>query len=155
MKTNQKSKLETAEFLKPITANQFILYAKLRNFHWNVSGPSFYQLHMLFEKLYDELADDIDVVAERIRALGEYAPGTLNDFQKLAKIKEEPGVLPKSTEIQKQIVNDFELLVEEIQNAAKKIQNELNDEVTASILYGLLEKYEKHLWMLKATIDNS
>ena len=77
-------KVEVAELLKPVLADQFVLYTKARNYHWNVTGNMFFALHEKFEELYDELANDIDEVAERIRTLGVYSPGSLNEFLKIS-----------------------------------------------------------------------
>ncbi len=145
----ENSKLNLANELKPALADLFMVYTKLRNYHWNVEGVYFYQLHQLFEKLYDELADDIDEIAERIRILGVKAPATLHEYINLAKVKEQPGEYPEANEMVKNIIDDFEYLVAEINKLAKRSQNLFEDEISAGLLYGLVGRYEKHLWMIK------
>ncbi len=145
----EKNNVNLANELKPVLADLFMVYTKLRNYHWNVEGVYFFQLHQMFEKLYDEFADDIDEIAERIRILGVKAPATLHEYINLAKIKEQPGEYPDANEMVKNIVDDFEYLVLEINKLAKRSQNLFEDEISAGQLYKLVEKYEKHLWMIK------
>lgn len=146
-------KVEVAELLKPVLADQFVLYTKARNYHWNVTGNMFFALHEKFEELYDELANDIDEVAERIRTLGVFSPGSLNEFLKLSGIKEEKeGNIPTQMQMVENIVNDYEFLMIRINQAAEKIQSEYKDEVTFGQLTALCEKYQKHVWMLKSLI---
>ena len=145
----ENSKINLANELKPLLADLFMVYTKLRNYHWNVEGVYFYQLHQLFEKLFNEFADDIDEVAERIRILGVKAPGTLHEYINLAKVKELPGEYPDANEMIRNIINDFEYLKLELNKLAKRSQNLFEDEVSAGLLYELVGKYEKHLWMIK------
>ncbi|MGK9475281.1 Dps family protein [Melioribacter sp. OK-6-Me] len=146
--------VETAELLKTVLADQFVLYTKARNYHWNVTGGHFYRLHEIFEKLYDELAEDIDEVAERIRALGVNAPGTLSEFLRLSQIGETENYYPAAEEMVRTFTNDYELVTNRIIENAIKIQDEFRDEITAGLLYGLAQKYQKNLWMLKSLINN-
>jgi starvation-inducible DNA-binding protein len=146
--------VEIAEALKSVLADQFVLYTKARNYHWNVTGGHFFRLHELFEKLYDELADDIDEVAERIRALGVYAPGTLSEFLKLSNITETENYYPEADEMVNTFTNDYQQVTNRILENAAKIQDEYKDEVTAGLLYGLAQKYQKNIWMLKSLINN-
>ncbi len=152
---NNEAKLKIVELLNPILADEFVFYTKVRNYHWNVTGTNFFGLHATFEKIYDELADDIDDIAERIRALDSKTPGTLKEFLKLTSITEEAGIYPHQLEMVQNIVNDFETISNEINSAAHKIQNEFNDEVTAGFLYGLIERYQKTLWMLKSSLEKN
>lgn len=148
------SKTKIAEMLKPILADQFILYTKLRNYHWNVKGTHFLTLHKKFEELYNELAVDIDEIAERIRTYGLYAPGTLAEFLQLSNLKEEgEGNYPDQFEMVRKIANDYDTLADRIREIGNKIQSDFSDEVTASGLYNLTEKYEKHAWLLKSIIE--
>lgn len=149
MKAQQKN--EVSKLLKEVLADQFLIYTKSRNYHWNVVGSNFYGLHKAFEDLYNELAEDIDAIAERMRILGSKAPGTLKEFLKLSSIKEEEGKYPASTVMVKNIVNDLEYLTNKMNAAAKKFQDKYEDEITAGMFYSLIEKYEKTTWMLKST----
>ena len=148
-------KVEIAEALKPILADQHVFYMKLRNYHWNITGDQFLSLHEKFEELYDELADDIDEIAERIRILGVYAPGSMSEFLELAGLKEEQkNRYPKQFEMVENIVNDLDFIIIRINDTALKLQNDFKDEVTAGMLYSIAEKYEKNNWMLKSMLEN-
>jgi starvation-inducible DNA-binding protein len=149
--SNKQFNTQTADLLKSVLADQFLLYSKSRNYHWNITGPNFYGLHAAFEKIYDELAEDVDTIAERIRVLGLKAPGTLKEFLELSSIKEEPGKYPVQSAMVQNIINDFETLIEKMKSGSNKIQNDFKDDVTAGMFYSLIEKYQKTVWMLKAT----
>lgn len=145
-------KVKIAELIKEVLADQYVLYTKARNYHWNVTGPQFYNLHNEFEKIYDGLADDIDVVAERIRALGLKAPGTMKEFLDLSSLKEEPGKYPQGSDMVQLIVDDFEVIIAKLDINAHKMQSEFNDEVSAGMFYSLMEKYQKTVWMLNSVL---
>jgi starvation-inducible DNA-binding protein len=155
MKTEESNnpKIESTEQMKQILADQFILYVKARNYHWNVTGPHFYGLHALFENIYDELADDIDKVAERIRSLGMNTPGTMKEFWELSSLEEKPGNYPESLMMVQEIATDFETIIEKLKSSANKMQSSLGDDVSAGMLYGLMEKYQKTVWMLNAFLE--
>lgn len=138
--------------LKSFLADQHIVYVRARNYHWNVTGKHFFGLHAAFEKLYDALADDIDEVAERIRTLGELAPGTMKEFIELASLKESPGQVPDCTSMVKVLADDLKALSDKAIAIAKKASAEYNDEVTASLLYELAEEYQKLEWMYRSTL---
>lgn len=145
--------LKSAELLKKILANQYVLYTKARNYHWNVEGHLFRSLHVEFENIYNGLADDIDVIAERIRVFGVYAPGTMSEFLKIADLKEEiEGKIPSQIDMLKNIISDFDFLILELKKASKNFASEFEDDVTAGILFGYIEKYEKLIWMLKSLL---
>ena len=149
--SNKQFNTQTADLLKSVLADQFLLYSKSRNYHWNVTGPNFYGLHAVFEKIYNELAEDVDSIAERIRAIGFKTPGTLKEFLELTSINEEPGEYPAQSAMVQNIINDFETLIEKMKSGSNKIQNDFKDDVTAGMFYSLIEKYQKTVWMLKAT----
>ena len=136
--------------LEKLVADEYVLYTKLRNYHWNVTGPHFAQLHLLFEKQYDEVDDIIDDAAERIRALGGSAPGTLAEFQKLTRLKEEPGVRPAAEQMIGKLVADHEALIRSLRADLKTAAGEFGDDGTADFLTGLMEKHEKMAWLLRA-----
>lgn len=144
--------IEISEMMKEVLADQFVLYTKARNYHWNVTGSLFYTLHSEFEKIYDDLAEDIDAVAERIRMLGFKAPGTLKEFLTLSTIREEPGKNPDQYDMVENIVNDFNTIIEKLNSASSKMQSDAGDEVSAGMFYGLFEKYQKTVWMLKSLL---
>ena len=145
--------VETSELVKVILADLFVLYVKARNYHWNVTGPQFYNLHETFENIYNELADDIDTIAERIRALGSNTPGTMKEFWELSSLEEKADYYPVSQIMVQEIVSDFERIIKKLNSSAGKMQSSLNDEVTAGMFYGFMEKYQKTVWMLKSLLE--
>ncbi|MCX7984868.1 MAG: DNA starvation/stationary phase protection protein [Bacteroidetes bacterium] len=140
--------------LNEFLADQHVVYIRARNYHWNVTGKHFFGLHAAFEKLYDELAEHIDEVAERIRVLGELAPGTMKEFLELASLKEHPGSTPDCGTMVKNLADDLRDLSEKALSIAKKASSEFNDEVTANILYDLAQSYQKFEWMYRSTLVN-
>ncbi|MBE2280423.1 MAG: DNA starvation/stationary phase protection protein [Ignavibacteriaceae bacterium] len=150
-KTQETAKL-TADLLTVVLADEVVLYTKARNYHWNVKGIHFFGLHSLFEKIYDELAEDIDNIAERILTLGYNAPGTMTEFLKLSSIKEHPGQYPEATVMVQNFLEDYESVTNKINRTAKKVQDEFADDVTAGMLFGLVEKYQKTAWMIKSVL---
>ncbi|MBI5808928.1 MAG: DNA starvation/stationary phase protection protein [Ignavibacteriales bacterium] len=150
---SNESKLKIAELLKPILADQFVLYTKARNYHWNITGSMFFTLHIKFEELYNELALDVDETAERIRTYGSNAPGTMSEFLKFSGLKEEAdGHYPDQFEMATKIADDYNFLSVRINEVGLKLQKEFGDEITAGKLYSIAERYEKHVWMLKSLI---
>lgn len=150
--TNE-SKIKIAELLKPVLADQFVLYTKARNYHWNITGSLFLTLHIKFEELYTELALDVDETAERIRTYGLNAPGSMSEFINLSGLKEEaPGNYPNQFDMAKKIANDYDFLASRVNELGFKVQTEFGDEITAGKLYGLAEKYEKHAWLLTSVL---
>ena len=149
--SNTCQKINT--MLGNIIADQYILYTKTRNYHWNVTGEDFIQYHKLFEEQYSAIDDDIDQVAERIRALGEKTPATLGEFLKSATLKEHPGEFPSAKTMITNLLTDHETI---IRNLRKDIEicDDLDDVGTEDFLTQLMEKHEKTAWMLRATLEN-
>ncbi len=141
--------------LQALLADEFVLYTKARNYHWNVIGPQFHDLHKLFEEQYEVLSDMVDEVAERIRTLGGVAPGTLEEFRKAARLREEPGVVPPALEMVRRLALDHEAIVRQLRQDIPVVQDQHNDVGTADFLTGLMEKHEKYAWMLRATATES
>lgn len=135
--------------LAVLLADEHVLYVKTRNFHWNVTGPHFGPLHALFEKHYDELAETIDEIAERIRALGGTAPGSMAAFLKLARLSEATGRPPKDSEMIAVLLADHEAVIRELRGTIE-LAGKHGDEGTADFLTGLMEAHEKTAWMLRA-----
>jgi starvation-inducible DNA-binding protein len=127
------------------------LYLKTHNFHWNVTGPMFQTLHLMFETQYNELWTAIDLVAERIRSLGAPAPGTYAEFARLSSIKETPGV-PKARDMLKQLVLGHEAVVRTARALFPAVEN-AGDEATADLLTQRIQLHEKTAWMLRALLE--
>ncbi len=148
---SDKGKKETVEALSELLANSYTLYLKTHNYHWNVTGPMFTTLHTMFEVQYGELALAVDEIAERIRALGSYAPGSYTDFQKLAKIKEETGH-PKAEEMIANLVSDQET----VSASAKKVieaGGAAGDDVSVDLGTRRMEVHQKNAWMLRSHLE--
>lgn len=147
---SEDSRTKIAEGLSRLLADTYTLYLKTHNFHWNVTGPMFNTLHLMFEAQYNELALAVDLIAERIRSLGVAAPGSYAQFAALTSIKEETGV-PKAEEMIAQLVQDQETVVRTAR-AIFPLADEANDEPTADLLTQRLQVHEKTAWMLRALL---
>lgn len=139
---------QVSQNLGLILADTYVLYTKTQNFHWNVIDPRFHSLHVFWEKQYEELAEGIDEIAERIRILGERSPGSLKQFLDMTSLNESDGDL-SGDEMLEVLLNDHETLCrfirERIALAAK-----LGDEGTADLLIQRLRFHEKTAWMLRS-----
>ncbi|OSZ65286.1 DNA starvation/stationary phase protection protein [Sphingomonas sp. IBVSS1] len=139
-----------ADGLARLLADTYTLYLKTHNFHWNVTGPQFNSLHLMFEGQYSELALAVDLIAERIRALGEPAPGSYSAFAKLSSIKEADGV-PKADEMVRILAED-QLAVVRTARAVFPLADAAHDEPTADLLTQRMQVHEKTAWMLRANL---
>ena len=139
-----------AKGLEHVLADTYSLYLVTHNFHWNVTGPMFQTLHLLFQTQYNELWLAVDDVAERIRTLGYPAPGTYSAFAKLTKIPEPEGV-PGATDMLSTLVHGHETVVRTIRGALPAAQ-EAKDESTTSLLTDRLVAHEKTAWMLRSLL---
>ncbi|OKH46734.1 DNA starvation/stationary phase protection protein [Calothrix sp. HK-06] len=140
-----------AEGLSRLLADTYSLYLKTHNFHWNVTGPMFQTLHLMFETQYTELALAVDLIAERIRALGFPAPGTYSDYARLSSIAETPGV-PKAKEMIRLLVEGQEAVVRTARSIFPAVE-EVNDEPTADLLTQRMQVHEKTAWMLRSLLE--
>ena len=147
---NESDRKEIAEGLSNLLADTYTLYLKTHNFHWNVTGPMFQTLHLMFETQYTELATAVDLIAERIRALGLPAPGTYGDFAERTSIKEERGV-PGAQEMIRQLVDGQEAVVRTAR-AIFPTADRAHDDVTADLLTQRMQVHEKTAWMLRSLI---
>lgn len=141
---------EIAEKLKDLLADSYTLYLQTHNFHWNVTGPYFQQLHTLFETQYTELALAVDEIAERIRTLGVAAPGTYQAFAKLSSITEIEGV-PSAQEMLEALVRSNEQVVRTCRSALATAQD-AGDESSAALISDRMRVHEKAAWILRASL---
>ena len=147
---NDKDRKKIADGLSRLLADTYTLYLKTHNFHWNVTGPMFNTLHLMFEGQYNELALAVDSIAERIRALGFPAPGSYKEFSKLASIPEADGV-PEANEMIRQLVEGQEAVVRTARGIFT-LTDEVHDEPTADLLTQRMQIHEKSAWMLRALL---
>ena len=146
-----KDRKAIAEGLSHLLADTYTLYLKTHNFHWNVEGPMFNTLHLMFETQYNELALAVDAIAERIRALGHPAPGSYAAYVKLSSIKEETGT-PKAEDMIRQLVDGQEA-VARTARAVFPSAEKAGDEPTADLLTQRLQIHEKTAWMLRSLLS--
>ena len=142
---------EIAQGLSALLADTYTLYLKTHYFHWNVTGPMFQTLHLMFETQYTELALAVDSIAERIRALGVQAPGTYREFMALSSIEESEGV-PKAIEMISQLVVGQEAVVRTARSLYALVE-QAHDEATADLLTQRIQLHEKTAWMLRSLLE--
>ncbi|WP_308874392.1 Dps family protein [Thiothrix subterranea] len=140
-----------ADGLSRLLADTYTLYLKTHNYHWNVTGQMFNTLHLMFETQYTELALAVDLVAERIRALGYPAPGTYAAYSKLSSIQEEEGV-PKANEMIRKLVEGQEAVVRTARSIFPLV-DAAGDEPTADLLTQRMQIHEKNAWMLRSMLE--
>ena len=140
-----------ADGLSRTLADTYTLYLKTHNFHWNVTGPMFQTLHLMFEEQYNELALAVDAIAERIRALGFPAPGTYSEYAKLSSISETEGV-PTAEEMIALLVEGQEAVARTARDVFT-VADDANDEPTADLLTQRLQIHEKNAWMLRSLLQ--
>lgn len=147
----ETERAKIAEGLSRLLADTYTLYLKTHNFHWNVTGPMFQTLHLMFETQYTELALAVDLIAERIRSLGFPAPGTYRSFAELGSIPETDGV-PKATDMIRLLVEGQEAVVRTAR-ALFPVVESAGDEATADLLTQRIQVHEKTAWMLRSLLD--
>lgn len=140
-----------ADGLSRVLADSYTLYLKTHNYHWNVTGPMFQTLHLMFEQHYNELALAVDEIAERIRALGAFAPGSYREFAALSSINEDDD-RPNATEMIKRLVKGHES-VARTARAVFPVVERASDEPTADLLTQRLQVHEKTAWMLRSLLE--
>ncbi len=145
---NTEDRVAIAEQLKVLLADSYTLYLQTHNFHWNVTGPQFRELHLMFEEHYTELAIAVDEIAERIRTLGVAAPGTYAEFARLSQVSEVEGV-PSATDMIKLLTAGHETVVRTCRTVLALAQN-ADDESTAALVGDRMRVHEKTAWMLRA-----
>ena len=141
------------KILNTLLSDEYVLYTKTRNYHWNVVGPQFNDLHKFFEALYTSINEVIDEVAERARALGGRAFGSLAEFTKSARLTEDPGALSSAKEMLTTLLADHEALVTTLRADVDTVTGKHGDAGTADFLTGLLAQHEKTAWMLRAHLE--
>lgn len=149
---NANERAKIAKGLSRLLADSYALYLMTHNFHWNVTGPQFNSLHQMFMAQYTEQWTALDLIAERIRALGHPAPGTYKEFEKLASVKQVEGV-PTATEMVRYLVKAQEATAKTARSLFPVV-GEANDQPTADLLTQRLEVHEKTAWMLRSVLED-
>jgi starvation-inducible DNA-binding protein len=148
---SEKNRKEISQGLSRLLADTYTLYLVTHNFHWNVTGPMFQTLHLMFETQYNELALAVDAIAERIRSLGFNAPGTYGAFAELTALKEPKGV-PKATDMIQQLVAAHELVAKTCRSIFPAAEAG-NDEASLDLLTQRIQLHEKTAWMLRSLLE--
>lgn len=148
---SDKNRNNVAEILNKILANQFALYVKTLNYHWNIEGSDFHSLHKFLEHQYEELLDIIDEVAERVRALGCKTMASFKEYSKLSKVEDELfGGGKNQAQMLQQLLIDHETVIKLIRKDADEVLEKYDDIGTNNFLIEKLEDHEKMAWMLRA-----
>lgn len=146
------SRKGVAKILNGLLADEYVLYTKTRNFHWNVTGPQFNDLHKFFEAQYDELDEMIDDIAERVRSLGETPAASLAEFLKLARLKEATGK-HTAKEMVEALLADHESMIRQMRKDLETAKDKFNNAGDQDEITGWMEQHEKMAWMLRAMTE--
>ena len=147
---NEESRKAVSDQLAKLLADEFVLYTKTRNAHWNVEGTDFHSMHLFFESQYEQLDDFMDSVAERIRTIGHYAPATLQSFLGLTHLTEKTRDKNDSLSFIKELLEDHESIIEFIRGNIEPFASKYHDYGTSDFITGLMEEHEKMAWMLRS-----
>lgn len=146
----EAQRVEIAKGLSRVLADTYTLYLQTHNYHWNVTGPMFNTLHAMFETQYTELWAAVDEIAERIRALDEYAPGTYSEFSRLTSLKESKGI-PSAQEMIAHLLEGHEAVARTVRSV-HPIAEKGSDEASLDLLNSRLQVHEKTAWMLRSLL---
>ena len=139
--------------LNVILSDEFMLYTKTRNYHWNIVVSQFSELHKFLEGQYEQLEVIMDDVAERARIVGGHALGTLGEFLRFTRLKEHPGQYPVAREMISNLLHDHETIIRSLRNDQKTCSDKYSDVGTSDFLTGLLQQHEKMAWMLRSSLE--
>ena len=143
------------QILNNVLCDEYVLYTKTRNYHWNVIGPQFHDRHEFFQEQYEILDEIIDEVAERTRQLNGKSLGTLQEFVEYSRIKESPGEYPDDMKMISNLLSDHEKIIKTLRKNADECEEPYHDMGTNDFLIGIMEKHEKMAWMLRAHLENN
>jgi starvation-inducible DNA-binding protein len=147
----ESNKQSVANDLNKLLSDEFVLYTKTRKFHWNIEGPQFHDLHLFFEKQYNQLELIIDEVAERVRKLGHFALGSMKHYLKEASLLENEDQENTASTMLQELLEDHETIIRRLRSDIQKFQDKYKDAGSADFITGLIEQHETMAWMLRAT----
>jgi starvation-inducible DNA-binding protein len=150
---NEKERKGSIRILSELLADQNVLYIKTKNYHWNVVGPEFSELHKFLEGQYEELDESIDATAERIRMLGGKTIATMTEYLKYATLKESPGQYPDARKMLENLLADHEATIKFLRGGVDQSDEEYHDMGTNDFLIQLMQKHEKTAWMLRSFLE--
>ena len=146
---SDKNRQAVADILNTLLSDEYMLYTQTRNAHWNITGNNFCELHKFFESQYGIIDEIIDAVAERVRSLGHYSLGSLNDFLSLSRISENSELSKESAAIQS-LLTGHETIIQALRKEIPSVTDKYLDLGTADFITGIMEQHEKMAWMLRA-----
>lgn len=149
----QEQRTGVTELLNQDLSNTYLLIIKTKKYHWDVTGPEFRSLHLMWDEQYQILSESVDSIAERVRMLGGFPVGTAEGFIKYSSIKEHTGEVPPSDQMVSNLVDDHEQIIRDLRNHIDKCDEEFHDQGTADFLTGLMEGHEEMAWMLRSFIE--
>jgi starvation-inducible DNA-binding protein len=150
---NDEARFEVGQMLNLLLADEYVLYATTRDYHWNVTGPEFNSLHKQFEAQYGQIAEWIDDVAERARAIGVGARGNWSDLTKAARTSADPGIDLPAEHMLSELLALHEEMIVQLRSDSDACAKRFKDAGTADFFTGLMEKHEKAAWMLRAQLE--
>lgn len=150
---SRRNQGEVTRLLNHLLSDEYLLYTKTRNYHWNVTGPNFSELHKFFEEQYEALDDIVDEVAERARAVGGRSFGTLAEFLKETSLREEPRHYPTAGKMLASLLADHEAVILRLRGDLEACASKYGDMGTSDFLTGLMERHEKMAWMLRSFLS--
>lgn len=146
---SDKNSKEVASVLNKILADEYLLYTKTRNYHWNIEGSNFMEMHLFFESQYNTIDEAIDEIAERVRQIGHYAQGRLKDFIKQSQLVEQEYTSDQKSQIQN-LLDDHEAIIRFLRLHIDIFTDKYKDAGNADFITGLMEKHEKMAWFLRS-----
>ena len=149
----EKNRQAVVEILNRLLSDEYVLYTRTRNYHWNVTGPDFSELHKFFENQYEAVDGIIDEVAERARALGGKSLGTLKEFLEKTQLEEFPKKYPDAAAMISNLLADHETIIESLRKNLGICAEKYGDMGTSDFLTGLMEQHEKMAWMLRSYLE--
>ena len=152
---SEKDRKGSLEILGHLLSDEYLVYTKTRNYHWNITSSDFSELHKFFEAQYEEIDDIIDEVAERARALGGKSLGTMKEFLETTRLKEFPGVYPTAEKMISNLLSDHEAVIRFLREDLASCAEKYKDMGTSDFLTGLMEQHEKMAWMLRSYVDRT
>ena len=149
----KKDRSEVAGILNRALADEYVLLVKTKNYHWNVVGPDFSELHKFFDGQYEQISEFVDDVAERVRSLDGKSRATLAEFIKQSALKEQPGDYPPAVRMIENLLKDHEQIVRKLRKDLEDCSEKYGDMGTSDFLTGLMEEHEKLAWMLRSYLE--
>jgi starvation-inducible DNA-binding protein len=151
---SEEDRQEVIVILNKLLADEYLLFTKTRNYHWNVAGPHFHDLHKFFESQYEEIDGKIDEIAERIRSLGGNTMATFSEFVQHTRLQENPGEYSDSRTMVSKLLSDHESVIRSLRSEVNVCFDKYHDIGTQDFLTGLIEDHEKMAWMLRSLAED-